>query len=205
MFASAPVLIVQAPYESTMGLVQKIFYFHFPSWIAMFTSAFVCGLASTRLPVLRRSRRPTGRPWRQRSWPRVRPDWPVHRPVVGAEGVGRVVVMGRPGDVGAGAVADLRRRTCCCGASAGRDRSGSSAAVGLFGMFNVPFVYWSVNLWRTLHPKTSVVPTPAAGHAGCRCGGRGGVPRLLTLLMAARARLERRRGELEGLFLALED
>src|SRR5574338_897516 len=44
MFAYAPVMIVQAPYESTMGLVQKIFYFHFPSWIAMFTAAFVCGI-----------------------------------------------------------------------------------------------------------------------------------------------------------------
>ena len=32
-----------------------------------------------------------------------------------------------------------------------------AAAVALFGMVNVPFVYWSVNLWRTLHPKTTVV------------------------------------------------
>src|SRR5690349_17090359 len=44
MFAYAPVLIVQAPYESTMGLVQKIFYFHVPSWFAMFTAAAVCGV-----------------------------------------------------------------------------------------------------------------------------------------------------------------
>ena len=40
-----------------------------------------------------------------------------------------------------------------------------SAAVALFGMANVPFVYWSVNVWRTMHPKTSVVPTLAARHA----------------------------------------
>src|ERR1700687_1844730 len=45
MFAYAPVLIHRAPYESTMGLVQKIFYFHVPAWIVMFTSAFVCGIA----------------------------------------------------------------------------------------------------------------------------------------------------------------
>ena len=31
MFAVAPFLIANAPYESTMGLVQKIFYFHVPS------------------------------------------------------------------------------------------------------------------------------------------------------------------------------
>ena len=28
MFAYAPFMILDAPYESTMGLVQKIFYFH---------------------------------------------------------------------------------------------------------------------------------------------------------------------------------
>src|SRR4028119_710878 len=44
MFAYAPVLIVQAPYESTMGLVQKIFYFHVPAWFVMFSAAAVCGV-----------------------------------------------------------------------------------------------------------------------------------------------------------------
>jgi hypothetical protein len=29
MFAISPILIANAPYESTMGLVQKIFYYHF--------------------------------------------------------------------------------------------------------------------------------------------------------------------------------
>ena len=46
LFVMAPVMIAWAPYESTMGLVQKIFYFHVPSWMVMFTSAFVCGIAS---------------------------------------------------------------------------------------------------------------------------------------------------------------
>src|SRR6187397_62012 len=46
MFAYAPVAIHRAPYESTMGLVQKIFYFHVPSWIVMFSAAFICGVAS---------------------------------------------------------------------------------------------------------------------------------------------------------------
>src|SRR5438132_12683387 len=46
MFAYAPVMIAGAPYESTMGLVQKIFYFHVPAWMAMFTAVFVCGIAS---------------------------------------------------------------------------------------------------------------------------------------------------------------
>ena len=31
MFAASPLIIANAPYESTMGLVQKIFYYHMPS------------------------------------------------------------------------------------------------------------------------------------------------------------------------------
>ncbi len=39
----------------------------------------------------------------------------------------------------------------------GSDKLG--AGMALFGMANVPFIYVSVNVWRTLHPQTSVVPT----------------------------------------------
>src|SRR3954464_11522377 len=46
MFAYAPVMIIQAPYESTMGLIQKIFYYHVPSWFAMYIAIGVCGVAS---------------------------------------------------------------------------------------------------------------------------------------------------------------
>ena len=46
MFGVAPYLIAQAPYESTMGLVQKIFYFHAPVGIVMFVATFTCGFAS---------------------------------------------------------------------------------------------------------------------------------------------------------------
>ncbi len=46
MFVAAPILIANAPYEATMGLIQKIFYFHVPSWMAMYTAIGVCGVAS---------------------------------------------------------------------------------------------------------------------------------------------------------------
>src|SRR6516225_11945545 len=46
MFAAAPYLVAMAPQESTMGLIQKIFYVHVPSWIAMYTAIGVCGVAS---------------------------------------------------------------------------------------------------------------------------------------------------------------
>src|SRR3982750_1442818 len=46
MFAYAPFMILNAPYESTMGLVQKIFYFHAANGMAMFLAAFVSGIGS---------------------------------------------------------------------------------------------------------------------------------------------------------------
>src|SRR3990172_11013076 len=56
MFAAAPVLVAWAPYEATMGLVQKIFYFHVPAAMAMLVSAFVCGIASAIFLFSRRPR-----------------------------------------------------------------------------------------------------------------------------------------------------
>ena len=43
LFAAAPFVVANAPPEQTMGLVQKIFYYHVPSAMMMFVSAFVCG------------------------------------------------------------------------------------------------------------------------------------------------------------------
>jgi hypothetical protein len=33
-----------------------------------------------------------------------------------------------------------------------------AAGVALFGAVNVPFIFISVNYWRTIHPPTTVVP-----------------------------------------------
>src|SRR3954467_862993 len=46
MFAYAPFMILNAPYESTMGLVQKIFYFHASAGMTLFAAAFVSGVGS---------------------------------------------------------------------------------------------------------------------------------------------------------------
>jgi heme exporter protein C len=43
-----PVVIVQAPYESSMGLVQKIST-STSAWMVMFAATFVCGMASAIL------------------------------------------------------------------------------------------------------------------------------------------------------------
>ena len=53
IFMTAPILIARARYESTMGLVQKIFYFHMPPAMLMLLSAF-CGIVSGIFLVRRR-------------------------------------------------------------------------------------------------------------------------------------------------------
>src|SRR5688572_16620858 len=48
MFTASPFIIANAPFESTMGLVYKIFYYHMPSAWMFLVSAVVCGIASAR-------------------------------------------------------------------------------------------------------------------------------------------------------------
>jgi heme exporter protein C len=80
-----------------------------------------------------------------------------------------------------------------------------SSAVALFGLANVPFVYWSVNVWRTVHPKTTVVTTLQPGMRGAFWWCVASFMVLFVLLLAARTRLETRRAEIENVFLAIED
>src|SRR5260221_198113 len=46
IFVMAPIIIGRAPFESTMGLVQKIFYYHMPTAMLMLLSAIFCGIVS---------------------------------------------------------------------------------------------------------------------------------------------------------------
>src|SRR6476659_1963774 len=204
MFAVAPVLIMQAPYESTMGLVQKIFYFHFPSWLVMFSAAFICGIggavylftgraAADRATVAAAELAVvfgligliTGPLWGRKAWG-VWWQWDAR--LTSALVLWLIFV----------AYLLLRRY-------GGPGSEKLSAAVALFGMANVPFVYWSVNVWRTVHPKTTVVSTLVPGMATALWWSAAAFFLLFLLLLVARMRLESRRSELEGLFLALED
>jgi heme exporter protein C len=204
MFAYAPVLIVNAPYESTMGLVQKIFYFHVPSAMTMFLSAFVCGTASAVYLFGRRSAADlvalaaaeltvlfgiivliSGPLWARKAWG-VWWQWDAR--------LTSTLVLWLIFQ----AYLLLRRF-----GGPGSDRL--AAGVAIFGMANVPFVYWSVNVWRTVHPTTSVVPTLQPDMRGpfwfCVAAFVG----LYALMLAARTRLESRRRELEELYLATEE
>jgi len=204
MFAAAPYVIDSAPYESTMGLVQKIFYFHFPSAMTMMLSSLLCGGASA---VYLFTRRPgadrlavaaaeltvvfgiitlvTGPLWARKSWG-VWWQWDARITATFVMWMvfNSYLLLRRFGGAGSETLA---------------------AAVGFFGMALVPFIYWSVNLWRTIHPKTSVVPTLPVDMGVPLWFCWVAISVLFTALLLMRIRLERAAAELERAYLALED
>ena len=204
MFAVAPLLIAAAPYEAEMGLVQKIFYYHLPSAIAFLVAAVVCGVASARYLFGGNARHDrvawaaaelvvlfgimtlvTGPLWARKSWG-VWWQWDVR---LTASLMGWMV-----------AVAYLLVRKY---GGPGSDKLG--AGLALFGMANVPFIYISVNYWRTIHPATSVVPTLPMSMGVPLWFSLASFLLLLVLLLRMRVYLEEQRTRVDELYLALDD
>jgi heme exporter protein C len=80
-----------------------------------------------------------------------------------------------------------------------------AAGLALFGMANVPFVYVSVNVWRTIHPQTTVVPTLAAGMRGAFWFSVLSFMMLFAALFTLRVRVEEQRAALEHLYLEADE
>jgi heme exporter protein C len=203
-FAVAPFLIDAAPYESTMGLVQKIFYFHAPSGMVMFLAAIVCGVASARYLFTGRAASErlaqaaaeltvlfgaillvTGPLWARKAWG-VWWDWDARltSSLLLWLMFTAVLLVRKYGGPGAEKL---------------------SAAVAIFGMANIPFVYISVNVWRTLHPKTTVVPMLGAGMRGPFWFCVATFVALFLAMLALRTRLADQQAELEELALEAGD
>jgi heme exporter protein C len=204
LVTSAPLLIAAAPFESTMGLIQKIFYFHFPAWMVMFLATAVCGLASIRYLMTRRPSSDhlaaaaaelaivfgligliTGPLWGRKAWGHY---WQWDARLTTALVLWLIFV----------AYSLLRR-------FGGPGSERLAAGVGLFGMANVPFVYWSVNLWRTVHPKTSVVRTLDPSMRPALYWSLFGFLLIFGALLAARTRLEALRASIDDAYLSAED
>ena len=204
MFAYAPFLILGAPYESTMGLVQKIFYFHAACGMGLFLAAFVSGTGSALFLFTKRPSADriavagaeltvmlglivlvTGPLWARKAWG-VWWQWDAR--------LTSTLVMWMIFN----AYLLLRRY-----GGPGSERL--AAAVSLFGMANVPFVYWSVNVWRTLHPTTSVIPSLQPGMRGPFWYCVVAFLLVSTLILMVRVELEKRRQQLDELYLAVED
>ncbi len=204
MFAAAPVLIARAPYEQTMGLIQKIFYFHVPAAMMMMLSSFICGIWSA---IFLLKKRPSA--------DRIA--------VAGGELVvvfGLIVLVTGPlwARIAWGVwwVWDVRLTSALllwmifCGyllvrkyGGPGSDKLG--AAMAIFGMANVPFVYISVDIWRTMHPKTTVVTTLGEGMAIPFWFCVFAFLVVYALLFSARVQLENERARVEQLFLEAGD
>ncbi len=201
---TAPFFIVQAPYESTMGLVQKIFYVHFPAWIAMFLAILVLGIASgiflfRRTPAADRLAVAaaevavmfglmgliTGPLWGIKAWG-VWWQWDAR------------LTMALILELILVAYLLLRQY-----GGAGSDRL--AAGLGIFAMANVPFLYVSTEIWRTIHPRTSVVPTLPVDFGLPLWWTFAGFMVLCVALLSARASLEEQRASLDQLYLALEE
>jgi heme exporter protein C len=203
MFAISPLLIANAPYESTMGLVQKIFYVHLPSAWMFLIAAVVCGVASLRYLFRGDARHDrlawaaaelvvlfgivtlvTGPLWARKAWG-VWWQWDVR---LTASLIGWMV-----------SVAYLLLRKY---GGPGSDKL--AAGLALFGMANVPFIYISVNYWRTIHPTTSVVPTLPTSFGLPLWFSAVTFLLLFVLLLRARVRLEEQRAELDALYLSVD-
>jgi heme exporter protein C len=80
-----------------------------------------------------------------------------------------------------------------------------AAGVALFGMANVPFIYVSVNYWRTIHPMTTVVPTLPTSFGVPLWFSFAGFLLLFVLLLRMRVRLEEQRARLDALYLSIDE
>ncbi|MFN8641862.1 MAG: cytochrome c biogenesis protein CcsA [Candidatus Binatia bacterium] len=204
MFAAAPWIINAAPYEATMGLVYKIYFFHMPSAWMFMVAAIVAGVSSARFLFGKRQASDatavaaaeltvvfgllalvTGPLWARKAWG----VWWVWDARLTSSLMLFLIF-----------VAYLLLRQF-----GGPGSEKLSAGLALFGMANVPFIYVSVNYWRTLHPKTSVVPTLPVemGRPLWFC-----VTAFLLLFLALlqmRSALERQRARIDTLYLSHDE
>ena len=204
MFAYAPFMIASADFEATMGLVQKIFYFHVPAWFAMFSAIGVCGVASL-LHLFKN--RPAA--------DRVATSAAELAVLFGAMGLVTGPLWGRKA-WGVWWVWDAKLTIALLleltfvsylivrkYGGPGSDKL--AAAVGIFGMAVSPFVYEAVNIWRTVHPLTSVVPSLQPGMFGPFWFAVAAFMLLFVLLLALRVDLAAEQARLDNLYLAEEE
>jgi heme exporter protein C len=204
IFMTAPIVVAKAPFESTMGLVQKIFYFHMPPAMLMLISAIFCGVISA---IYLAKKRPvydwiayaaaeltvlygalamvTGPLWARKAWgvwwvwdPRLTMSFLLWMIFVS------YLLLRRYGGPGSETLA---------------------AGLAVFGMATSPFVYLSVNLWRTIHPLTSVVPTLPVDFAFPLWYAFLGFLIMYIALMTLRVRIEEQRAMLNHLYLESEE
>jgi heme exporter protein C len=204
IFMTAPIIIVRAPFESKMGLVQKIFYFHMPPAMLMLLSAIFCGVVSGLYLIKRRPvydwvayaaaeltvlygamAMVTGPLWARKAWG----VWWVWDPRLTMSLLLWMIFV---------SYLLLRRY-------GGPGSETLAAGLSVFGMATSPFVYLSVNIWRTIHPLTTVVPTLPVDFAFPLWYAFTGFLLLYIALMTLRVRIEAQRALVDQLYLESEE
>ena len=204
MFAATPFVIAGAPYESTMGLVQKIFYYHMPSAWMFLGASIVCGISSVRFLASGDARHDrialaaaemavlfglltlvTGPLWARKAWG----TWWVWDARITSSLVGWMIAW---------AYLILRQY-------GGPGSEKLAAGLALFGMANVPFIYISVNYWRTIHPATTVVPKLPFSMGFPLLFCLAAFTLLLVLLMKLRVRVAEQQSRLDSLYLSFDE
>lgn len=199
-----PMLIVDAPREATMGFVQKIFYYHVPSAWLCFLGAFVTAggsiaylfkgsergdrvaAAGAELTVLfGLCTLVTGPLWARKAWGAWW-QWDVRLTTTLLLWMIFIAYLFARKYGGPGA-------------------KKLAAGLALFGAADVPLIYVSVSIWRTIHPKTSVVPSLQPGMRGPFWLALTTFTILFVVLLEMRLGLERARTKLDELHLAAED
>jgi heme exporter protein C len=206
MLGYAPIAIANAPYESTMLLVQKIFYFHLATWMALSVAVTVCAVGSLMYLFKGNQRADrvafaaaelsvlyctfgliSGSMWGRKAWG-VWWQWDAKLTMafmLEMIFLGYLIVRkyGGPGS------------------------EKLAAAMGIFGAATAPFIYKSADWWRTVHPQTSVMKTlgekaPPMWNVVWFCGVAFVL--LFVVLLMLRVGLEERRAELDRLYLEAE-
>jgi len=158
-------IFFKAPLDRKLFFNQKIFYYHVPNAAMLFVSVIMCGIASFMFLRKREGRWDdlaeasgelavlfglivlvTGSIWGKAAWGKWW-QWDARLTtslLLWMVMVGYVLVRKYGGP--------------------GSERL--AAGLAIFGMADVPLIYFSVKIWRTLHPKTSVVKSLEPGMRG---------------------------------------
>jgi heme exporter protein C len=203
-FLAVPFLIVSAPIEPTMGIIQKIFYFHVPiAWLLLLSTG-VCAagsvaylfagseggdrlaLAAAELGVLfGLCTLVTGPLWARVAWGVF---WTWDARLTSSLLLWLMLIAYL-----------LARRYGGPGAKK------LASALALFAAADAPLVYVSVNVWRTIHPKTTVVPSLGWPMARVFLSCMALFTVFFAVLLMLRLRLEKARAALAELEIAYED
>ena len=203
-FLVVPLLIVSAPVEPVMGVVQKIFYFHVPCAIMMSLSTFVAAAGSLSYLFKGAERGDrlahaagelgvlfgacvlvSGPLWGRKAWG-VWWQWDAR---LTSSLLLFLILNGYL----------LARRY---GGPAGKKLA---AALSLFAAVDVPLVYKSVDIWRTVHPQTTVVPSLDPAMRPAFWASFGLIALVWGILLTLRLRLEDARATVEELQLTVDD